>query len=74
MVGEVLSVPRRLGGAIQSRRHLVLENLALRRQLGVLNRSAEKRRFNNSDRLLWMCLRAVWSPLALAIERGLADA
>jgi len=40
---------------------LLLKNLALRHQLAVLNRNAAKPKFHDSDRLLWVDLRAVWS-------------
>jgi putative transposase len=44
--------------ALSTRRDLLLENLALRHQLGVLARS--DRRFGSSDRLLWLFLRWLW--------------
>jgi putative transposase len=47
---------------LKSRAALQLENLALRHQIGVLQRSAKKRlRLNNSDRLLWIGLCRVWA-------------
>jgi transposase InsO family protein len=61
MFGVFLAVLQSLGAAFQSRRQLLLENLALRHQLVVLNRNAAKPKFRNPDRLLWICLRAVWS-------------
>src|SRR3989449_6305366 len=47
-----------LRAALSTRRDLLLENLALRHQLGVLARSDG--RFRPSDRLLWLCLRRLW--------------
>src|SRR6516165_11145399 len=44
-----------LRSALAGRRDLMLEYVALRHQLGVLARS--DRRFQRSDRLLWLCLR-----------------
>jgi hypothetical protein len=44
--------------ALSTRRDLLLENLALRHQLGVLAQS--NRRFRPSDRLLWLLLRRLW--------------
>ena len=38
----------------------MLENLALRHQLLVLNRHAKKPKFRNADRVLWIILRAIW--------------
>ena len=60
MFGVFLAVLRSLAAAFQPRRQLLLENLALRHQLLVLNRTAGKPRFRNADRLLWVFLRAVW--------------
>src|ERR1700757_4959793 len=46
----------------RSRAALELENLALRHQIGVLQRSARKRpRLTPGDRLLWVGLSRVWS-------------
>jgi hypothetical protein len=39
-----------------SRRQLILENLALRQQLGVLRRSVKRPRLRNTDRLFWVLL------------------
>jgi hypothetical protein len=53
------------GGALvitESRTALQLENIALRHQIGVLQRSAKKRlRLHNSERLFWVGLSRVWS-------------
>ena len=61
-----------LSSMVRSRAVLVLENLALRHQNGVLQRSARKR-FNlvRADRLLWVWLSRIWSDwrLALAIVK-----
>jgi hypothetical protein len=42
--------------ALRSRRHLVLENLALRHQLAVLARSSRGPPLRPADRLLWSWL------------------
>jgi putative transposase len=45
----------------QSRAALDLENLALRHQIAVLQRSAAKRlKLTSADRLLWICLSRLW--------------
>src|SRR5260370_12322798 len=45
----------------RSRAALELENLALRHQIGVLQRSAAKRpKLTPVDRLLWICLSCLW--------------
>jgi putative transposase len=46
----------------RSRSALQLENLALRHQIGVLQRSVRKRpKLTPLDRLLWVWLLAIWS-------------
>jgi len=51
-----------LSSIFRSRAVLQLENLALRHQIGVLQRSARKRpRLTSVDRLLWVWLSRVWS-------------
>src|SRR5260370_27602920 len=59
-----------LSWIFRSRAALQLENLALRHQIGVLQRSAAKRsKLTPVDRLLWICLSRLWrdlrSPLAI---------
>src|SRR5438552_6845911 len=50
-----------LWSIFRSRASLGLENLALRHQIGVLHRSAEKRpKLTAGDRLLWICLSRLW--------------
>ena len=56
----------------RSRAALELENLALRHQIGVLQRCARKRpKLTAGDRLLWVCLSRIWSDwrAALAIVK-----
>ncbi len=48
-------------GALKTRRHLVLENFALRQQLAVLAASGSRPRFHPADRLIWVCLRRLWN-------------
>jgi transposase InsO family protein len=50
-----------LSGSFKSRAALQLENLALRHQLGVLQRSVKRPKLAPADRLLWTWLFAVWS-------------
>ena len=50
-----------LPSILLSRAALELENLALRHQIGVLQRSAAKRpKLTSGDRLLWICLSHLW--------------
>ena len=46
--------------ALRSRRDLVLENLALRHQLAVLNRTAKHKHLSSADRLFWAVLSRWW--------------
>jgi len=46
---------------LRSRAALALENLALRHQIGMLQRSSAKRpKLTSGDRLLWICLSSLW--------------
>src|SRR5215469_9643429 len=60
-----------LSSTVRSRAALELENLALRHQIGVLQRSAKRPKLTPLDRLLWAWLSHVWSDWrsALAIDR-----
>jgi putative transposase len=50
-----------LSSIFRSRAALELENLALRHQIGVLQRSKRKRpKLTSCDRLLWICLCRLW--------------
>jgi hypothetical protein len=50
-----------LSSIFRSRAALQLENLALRHQIGVLQRSARKRpKLTSGDRLLWVWLSRIW--------------
>ena len=51
---------RSLFSGCQSRRLLLLENLALRHQLAVLRRQTRKPKLGQADRLLWLTLRRLW--------------
>jgi len=46
--------------AFRSRRNLVLENLALRQQLGILKRRHPRPRLGALDRLFWVLVRRFW--------------
>jgi putative transposase len=50
-----------LSSIFRSRAALQLENLALRQQIGILQRSAKKRpKLTPADRLLWVALSHIW--------------
>jgi len=58
-----------ISSAMKSRAALELENIALRHQLGVLQRSAKKRlALNNADRLFWIGLSCMWAEWRSALK------
>jgi len=52
---------RALFSALKSRHSLVLENIALRHQLQVLQRTRKTPRLKAQDRLLWVILSRIWT-------------
>ena len=50
--------------AFKTLRSLALENLALRQQLAVLQRSVKRPRLSNVDRGFWVLLRRFWTDWA----------
>lgn len=56
----VRTIARSLVSAIQTRRNLALENLALRHQLVVLQRQAKRPKIQRADRALWIALHRLW--------------
>jgi hypothetical protein len=72
LIFRTIALPT-LSSMFRSRAVLELENLALRHQIGVLQRTARKRpRLTPSDRLLWVGLSRIWSDWrsALAIDQN----
>lgn len=61
MLSLVFAVLRSLAAGFHSRRHLVMENLALRHQLLMLNRTVKAPTLRKSDRPFWAALCAMWS-------------
>ena len=61
MAGMIILILIGLLRGIRTHRTLVLENLALRHQLAVLQRSAPRLRLRRSDRLFWVLLSRLWS-------------
>ena len=53
---------------VRTRRALVLENLALRHQLAVLQRTAPRPRLRTADRLFWVLLSRLWSGWAETVS------
>jgi hypothetical protein len=61
MLISLITLLATLSSMFRSRGALALENLALRHQIGVLQRSARKHpKLTSGDRLLWICLSRLW--------------
>src|SRR5215471_3176961 len=61
MLIVLMSLLATLPSILRSRAAVELENLALRHQIGVLQRSTAKRpKLTSGDRLLWICLSRLW--------------
>ncbi len=54
------------------RQALVLENIALRQQLMVLQRSAKKAKLEDSDRVFWILLSKIWDNGSWRIKQNMA--
>ena len=61
MFNFLLRLVRLVAGIFKSRAALHFENIALRHQLCVLQRSVKKPKIRPSDRILWSVLSRVWS-------------
>jgi len=61
MITLLLQLLRVLPFLCGGHRQLALENLALRQQLAVYNRTARRPKFRRTDRLFWVWLARVWS-------------
>ena len=60
MLSVVKAILASILALLRLRSNLVLENLALRHQLTVLNRTAKVKRFHQGDRLFWAALSRCW--------------
>jgi hypothetical protein len=65
----LLVLLRSLLSGCQSRRLLLLENLALRHQLLVLQRQTRQPKLRPADRLLWLTLRRLWPDWQKGLSR-----
>jgi putative transposase len=68
MAGMIPLILTGLLRVLRTRSALVLENLALRHQLTVLQRTAPRPRLRTADRLLWVLLSRLWSGWAEAVS------
>ena len=64
---------RKIVSALCERWDLVLENMALRHQIDVLERSGQRPQFTNADRLVWVFLSTIWPRWPEALEIVSAD-
>jgi hypothetical protein len=62
-----------LRSCVQRRASLRAENLALRHQIGVLQRGRKQARLNSADRILWVWLSCLWSDWSAAFPRAASD-
>ena len=61
MAGMITLILTGLLRGVRTQRSLVLENLALRHQLAVLQRTVPRPRLRTADRLFWVLLSRLWS-------------
>ena len=61
MTGMIPLILTGLLRMLRTRQSLVLENLALRHQLAVLQRTAPRPRLRTADRLFWVLLSRLWN-------------
>ena len=59
-MGAFKALVSRLKSLVVARFHLALENLALRHQLEVLERSGKRPKLRQRDRMFWVLLSALW--------------
>jgi putative transposase len=60
-MGIVTGVVLFIRAMLASRATIAAQNLALRHQLGVLQRSVKRPRLRQCDRILWVWLSRLWS-------------
>jgi hypothetical protein len=68
MAGMMTLILTGLLRGVRTQRSLVLENLALRHQLVVLQRSVPRPRLRTADRLFWVLLSRLWAGSTDAIS------
>src|SRR5262249_20960777 len=60
MLNTILIVLRTISLILGGYEQVALENLALREQLGIFQRSVHRPKIRQRDRLFWVCLQKVW--------------
>src|SRR3989442_3222520 len=74
MLNAILSLFRMILLILGGYEQVALENIALREQLAIFQRSVRRPKIRPTDRLFWVCLRKVWKEWksALVIVRPFA--
>src|SRR6266536_3386271 len=67
MLNTILIVLRTISLIFGGHEQVALENLALREQLGIFQRSVRHPKIRQRDRLFWVCLRKVWREWSSAL-------
>jgi len=68
MKANLRLILRKIVSALRERWHLCLDNIALRHQIAVLERSGNRPQFTNGDRLFWVTLSTLWPRWPEALE------
>ena len=66
MLNTILAMFRAVFLILGGYEQVALENIALRQQLGIFQRSLRRPKIRPSDRLFWVCLRKVWKESLLS--------
>ncbi len=68
MLNPILAICRAVFLILAGHKQVALENIALRQQLGIFQRSVRRPKIRPLDRLFWVCLRKVWKEWKSALE------
>jgi hypothetical protein len=68
MLNSILAICRAVFLILGGHKQVALENIALRQQLGIFQRSVRRPKIRPLDRLFWVCLRKVWKEWKSALE------
>jgi putative transposase len=60
MLNSILGIFRVILSVLAGSEQVALENLALRQQMAIFQRTVRRPRIRSMDRLFWICLRRVW--------------
>src|ERR1700747_1609447 len=68
MLNSILAICRAVFLILGGHKQVAVENIALRQQLGIFQRSVRRPKIRPVDRLFWVCLRKVWKEWKSALE------